>query len=54
MPKLSAGQRRALELLAGSPNGCTEALMVAQGITSDVLAHLILAGYAQRDHEPPR
>jgi hypothetical protein len=31
MAKLSDEQRRALKLLASSPNGCTEALMLAHG-----------------------
>jgi hypothetical protein len=43
--------RRALELLAGNPNHCTEALMLAHGIARDVLADLTLAGLARSDAE---
>ena len=47
-PKLSrassAKRRRALELLAASPYGCTEAIMLAHGFTADFLVNLIRAG----------
>jgi hypothetical protein len=39
-------RRRALELLAGSPTGCTEALLFAYGITVEMLVGLINAGLA--------
>ena len=39
-------RRRALELLAGSPTGCTEALLFAYGITAEMLVGLIEAGLA--------
>jgi hypothetical protein len=39
-------RRRALELLAGSPTGCTEALLFAYGITVEMLVGLIHAGLA--------
>ena len=38
--------RRALELLAASPDGCTEAIMVAHGFTIDFLADMVRAGIA--------
>jgi hypothetical protein len=41
-----ATRRRALELLAASPEGCTEAIMLAHGFTIDMLANIILAGLA--------
>jgi hypothetical protein len=41
-----ATRRRALELLAASPGGCTEAILIAQGFTVDMLAKLIRAGLA--------
>jgi hypothetical protein len=41
MPKLGADHGHALELLAGSPNGCTEPRMVARRITRAVLPELI-------------
>jgi hypothetical protein len=38
---VTADERRLLELLAESPNGATDALLLAQGFTLDVLAELI-------------
>jgi hypothetical protein len=37
-------RRRALELLAASPDGCTEALLLAHGFTDD----------RRRDFAPPK
>jgi hypothetical protein len=37
-------RRRALELLAASPDGCTEALMFANGFTAELLLDLVRAG----------
>jgi hypothetical protein len=37
-------RRRALELLAASPDGCTEALMFANGFTAELLVELVRAG----------
>ena len=37
-------RRRALELLAASPEGCTEALMFANGFTAELLIELVRAG----------
>src|SRR5215470_11468245 len=39
-------RRRALELLAGSADGCTEALMLAHGLRIALLVGLINAGLA--------
>jgi hypothetical protein len=39
-------RRRALELLAGSPDGMTEAILSAHGFTTDMLVDLIRAGLA--------
>jgi hypothetical protein len=39
-----ADRRRALKLLAASPDGCTEAILLAHGFTSDMLAELASAG----------
>jgi hypothetical protein len=36
-----AEQNRALRLLAGSPHGCTEAIMLAHGLTDEILARLV-------------
>jgi hypothetical protein len=41
-----ATRRRALELLAGSPDGCTEALMLAHGFTVKQMVELVRAGLA--------
>jgi hypothetical protein len=37
-------QRRALQLLARSPTGCTEALMLAHGFSAEMLGLLMLDG----------
>jgi len=39
-------RRRALELIACSPDGMTEAMLLAHGFTVDMLADLIRAGLA--------
>ena len=39
-------RRRALELLAASPDGCSEAIMLAHGFTVDFLVELIRTGMA--------
>ena len=44
--KRNAERRRALELLAASPDGCTEAIILAHGFTTDFLVDLICAGLA--------
>jgi len=43
---LGTEQRRALQLLAGSPFGATEAVMLAHGFTRRILAGLVRAGLA--------
>jgi hypothetical protein len=42
----AAEQCRALRLLAGSPHGCTEAIMLAHGFTTEILGRLVLDGLA--------
>jgi len=44
-------RRRALELLAASPNGCTEALMLANGFPIEMLVELIRTGLASAEAE---
>jgi hypothetical protein len=44
-------RRRALELLAASAEGCTEALMFANGFTADMLLELVRAGLASAHAE---
>ena len=39
-------RRRALELLAASPDGCTEAVMFANGFTAELLLKLVRVGLA--------
>jgi hypothetical protein len=55
MPRANGGLtrqcRRALELFAGSPTGCTEALLFAYGITVEILIELINAGLATATSE---
>src|SRR5438132_12464298 len=41
-----ATRRRALELLAASRDGCTEAIMLAHGFTIDLLVELVRARLA--------
>ena len=41
-----AEQSRALQLLAGSPHGCTEAIMLAHGLTAELLVDLVRDGLA--------
>jgi hypothetical protein len=43
---LRAEQRRALQLLASSPFGATEAIMLAHGFTRRIVAGLVRAGLA--------
>jgi hypothetical protein len=49
MTNLNDEQRRALELLGRSPNGCTEALMLAHGFTIATLAELSAIGLLRVD-----
>jgi hypothetical protein len=44
--KLPATRRRALELLASCPDGCTEAIMLAHGFTVEQMVELVRAGLA--------
>ena len=44
-------RRRALELLAASPDGCTEALMFANGFTAELLIELVRAELASAHAE---
>jgi hypothetical protein len=52
MPDNPADWRRVLELLAGSPDGSTIALMLAHGFTSAVIAGLLDTGLATSTTEP--
>ena len=48
---LSAEQRRALELLAMSPRGFTESIMMAHGFAIEMLAGLARDGLASAEPE---
>jgi hypothetical protein len=43
---MTADERRLLELLAESLNGATDALLVAQGFTLDMMINLVRCGFA--------
>jgi hypothetical protein len=43
---LNGEQRRALDMLAGSPHGCTEAALRAHGFTVRLLAKIVRTGLA--------
>jgi hypothetical protein len=48
---LGAEQRRALQLIASSPFGAAEAIMLTHGFTPGTLAGLVRAGLAMAQHE---
>jgi hypothetical protein len=48
---LNPEQRRALELLAGRPDGYTEAIMMAHGFNDEVLTILVRDGLATAQPE---
>jgi hypothetical protein len=50
---ITPDQRRALQMLAGSPHGCTEAIMLAHGFTDQILGRLVLNGLAS-SNKPSR
>ena len=50
-PGLSGEQRRALNMLAGSPHGCTEAALRAHGFTVVLLAKIVRTGLAVANPE---
>jgi hypothetical protein len=51
---LNAEQRRALELLAAGPRGCTKGRLLADGFTVDMLADLVSEGLATAQRETMR
>lgn len=51
MADLTDEQRRALRILARSPNGCTKALMLAYRFTDDMLAELMINGLLTARYE---
>jgi hypothetical protein len=48
---LTGEQRRALEMLAGSPHGTTEAVLRWHGLSVGLLAGLMRAGFAKAEAE---
>jgi hypothetical protein len=51
---LSTEQRRALEMLAGSPRGATKARLLGDGFTVDMLADLVREELATAQRETLR
>jgi hypothetical protein len=49
MANLTDQQRRALQLLAGNPNGCAEATMLANGFEIKILGKLVLDSLAEAE-----
>jgi hypothetical protein len=49
--RLTRDRRRALEVLADSPAGVTEATMLAHGFTVELLTELVVAGLASATPE---
>jgi hypothetical protein len=47
MATLSGEQQRALRLMAGSPKGCTKAVLMAHGCSIQMLEQLVTAGLAE-------
>jgi hypothetical protein len=45
-PAAERERRRALTMLTRSPEGCTEAILLAYGFKIEMLARLVLDGYA--------
>jgi hypothetical protein len=43
--------RRVLELLSATPNGASEALLLARGFSRSVIFELLQAGYVRKTHE---
>jgi hypothetical protein len=48
---LAADQREALRMLAGSPHGCTESILLAHGFAVGMLRDLVRDGLATADRE---
>jgi hypothetical protein len=48
---LTSTRRRALEMIAGTPNGCSEAVLRTHGFGVMLLAGLMWAGFANADVE---
>jgi hypothetical protein len=48
---MTAHERRLLELLAKSPDGCTDALLTAEGFKLDVLISIVSAEFATAQPE---
>jgi hypothetical protein len=54
MTPLNSEWQRVLRLLAKAPNGCTEALMLAHGFTSELLDHPAVEGVATMERRRMR
>jgi hypothetical protein len=49
MAKLNDEHRRVLQLLARSPNGCAEAILMAHGFPMEMLEELTSSGHAKAE-----
>ena len=55
MTKVTSEQRRALALLADTPRGCLETVLIdVEGFTVDALAELVRVGYVSLARETVR
>ena len=54
MANLTHEERRALQLLARSPDGCTTSIMMAHGFKPEILADLVRHGLAVAKPETVR
>ena len=50
-PRSRGEQRRALDILAGSPHGCTEEILQAHGFTVRLLGRIVRARFAVANPE---
>jgi hypothetical protein len=50
----NAEQRRALELIAAGPRGCTKGRLLADGFDADMLTDLVREGFATAQRETLR
>ena len=55
LPEVTSGQHRALALLADTPRGCLETVLIdVEGFTVDALAELVRVGYVSLARETVR
>ena len=54
MAPLNSERHQALRVLEKAPNGCTEALMLADGFTSELLDRMVAEGVATTQRQRMR